>query len=416
MIINGASRSNGAFFSRHLMRADHNERVSLVEMRGLASAEDVREAFRELKQRAEGTACKNYFYHANLNTREDEVLTPEQWAQAVNVLERELQLEGQPRFIIEHEKEGRTHQHVIWGRVDAETMTTIHDGHNYRRHEIAAREIEAAFDLSPVESTLTRDKETTPRPERGPQDWESFRAQESKIDPKAMKAELTELWQHSDTGPAFAAALEERGYILARGDRRDFCIIDQAGDEHSLGRRISGVKATEIRARMADVDAEALPSVAEGREMARQRQEEPQDSGDAPQPSSAPVDPFAAVLVETVSEATSSPLPTPQAQPSPTPGRDAFDQVMAETVQEERHAAPVSDEGGGRFERFRAWLGGMREYVADLSHQARDYWGSYFQRDEPEAGLQTPPGNVVTSPELDAQRAHQQQYGMEPGR
>ena len=34
VIINGASRSNGAFFARHLLRADQNERVTVMEMRG----------------------------------------------------------------------------------------------------------------------------------------------------------------------------------------------------------------------------------------------------------------------------------------------------------------------------------------------------------------------------------------------
>ena len=122
MIINGASRSNGAFFSRHLMRADQNERVSVVELRGLAYAQDVPGAFREMKELAAGTSCKNYFYHANINTRPDEVLTPEQWAQAVDALERALQLDGQPRVIVEHDKEGRTHRHVVWSRIAVEQV------------------------------------------------------------------------------------------------------------------------------------------------------------------------------------------------------------------------------------------------------------------------------------------------------
>ena len=45
MIINGGSRRNGAFFARHLMRADDNERVTVAEMRGFAHAGNVREAF-----------------------------------------------------------------------------------------------------------------------------------------------------------------------------------------------------------------------------------------------------------------------------------------------------------------------------------------------------------------------------------
>ena len=66
----------------------------------------------------------------------------------------------------------------------------------------------------------------------------------------------------------------DAGYILARGDRRDFCIVDPAGDEHSLGKRLVGARAADVRAYMAEVDRGSLPSVAEARELARARPEE----------------------------------------------------------------------------------------------------------------------------------------------
>jgi hypothetical protein len=276
MIINGGSRRGGAFFARHLTRTDQNERVTIAEIRGLA-ASNVRDAFREMEAVASGTRCLNYFYHANLNPREDERLTPEQWQRAADTLEASLGLTGQPRIVVEHQKEGRTHRHVVWSRIDADSMTAISDSLTYRKHEVAAREIEQACGHEPVPSVLVKGREIA-RPTRNPQDWESFRGQESKRDPKAVKAEVTALWRAADSGTAFAAALEEQGYILTRGDRRDFCIVDPAGDEHSLARRIDGAKAAEIRARMADVDRESLPSVDEGRELARQRQDATGDS------------------------------------------------------------------------------------------------------------------------------------------
>jgi hypothetical protein len=42
--------------------------------------------------------------------------------------------------------------------------------------------------------------------------------------------------------------LAEHGYMLARGDRRDFVIVDREGGIHSLARRIDGMKAAELRA------------------------------------------------------------------------------------------------------------------------------------------------------------------------
>ena len=377
MIVNGGSRSNGAFFARHLVRADENERVSVTEMRGFTYAQDVPSAFRELADFASGTRCKNHFYHVNINTRADEHLTPEQWQTAVDRVERALHLDGQPRFIVEHQKEGRTHCHVVWSRIDPDTLTAISDSHNYRRHEQVATELEAAFGHQVTERALTRDKETTERPEPNVKDWESFRAAESKIDPKAIKAELTELWRHSDTGPAFAAALAERGYILAKGDRRDYCVIDPAGDEHSLARRISGVKAVEIRSRMADVDREALPSVAEARALARAQQGAP--TGSTPVEA---LSPFEAVQRETVRAEQASRgyverlAEAPELE-TPEPILTDFQAILAQTVRDAaresiRAAQAERDAPGSGFEQFRAWCGVVWSHLASWGETVRE--------------------------------------------
>jgi hypothetical protein len=408
MIINGGSRRAGAFFATHLMRADHNERVTLAEIRGLAAL-NVRDAFREMEAVASGTRCQNYFYHANLNPREGEQLTPEQWQQAADTLENSLGLTGQPRFVVEHEKDGRTHRHVVWSRIDADTMTAISDSLTYRKHEAAAREIEQACGHEPVESVLVQDRQTQ-RPDRNPQDWEAFRGQESKLDPKAIKAQVTALWQASDSGPAFAAALEQHGYILARGDRRDFCFVDAAGDEHSLARRISGVKAAEIRNRMSDIDATVLPSVEEARELARHR---PDDAGDAAPETSLreadngaaqdansipPLDAryreertFAEVLAETIAEAeeerafTNCGDPEPLADQPNTVTSPTFDAVERETISQaisyqSTIIGEAEGQAGGRFARVRAFWDNMREYVAGWREHVHERASHYLAR------------------------------------
>ena len=388
MIINGGSRKNGAFFAKHLMLAEENEHVSVTEMRGFAHAENVPDAFRELKAIASGTQCQNYFYHANINTRQDEVLTPEQWQAAADALENQLHLTGQPRFIVEHEKEGRVHQHIVWGRIDPDTMTAISDSHNFVKHELTATELEGLFGHQPTERALTREPETE-RPEPNVKDWESFRAAESKIVPKAMKAELTGLWQQSDSGQAFAAALEDRGYILSRGDRRDFCVIDAAGDEHSLGRRIADVKAAEIRERMADVDAAALPSVAEGRELARQRlAEAPTEGGTAAMPTEAlPADQEKTEAAPSVLLAGTVPAVEPPAYKPPETEVSHFDAIMAERVKEAEAATAheQAEDSADRFAGIKAWWSNFREYVTDRRDYYRDQWASYFNQVEGEA-------------------------------
>ncbi len=255
MIINGGSRSNGAFFAKHLMKTEDNERVTIVEMKGLYG-DTLDEGFREMRLLAAGGQIKNPFYHVNINPREDEHLTPEQWDVAVDTLEQNLGLTDHARFQVEHEKEGRVHRHIVWSRIDPETMTAVSDSFNYPIHTQTARELEQTFNLPPVQLPDPPERDRF-------KNWETFRAQDSGIDPKAMKAEITALWQQSDGGRAFSAAIEEKGYLLAKGDRRDFVLVDQEGDIHSLARRIEGAKAADIRAKMTDLDRDSLMTAQE---------------------------------------------------------------------------------------------------------------------------------------------------------
>jgi hypothetical protein len=103
------------------------------------------------------------------------------------------------------------------------------------------------------------------RPKRRPKNWETFRGRQSGIDPAEVTRQVTQLWHQADSGKAFAASLVEHDYQLCRGDRRDFCIVDGAGELHSLARRIEGVKAAEICARLADLDRESLPAAADAK-------------------------------------------------------------------------------------------------------------------------------------------------------
>jgi len=266
VVIMGAPAGNVSFWSNHLLRADHNEHVEVHEISGLL-AENLPDALREMEVLASVSRSRgNFMYQANINPHPDVHFSPDQWKEAVDTLEKNLGLEGHQRVVIEHIKNGRQHYHVVWNRVDADTLRVADMGGNYRTHEKTARELEQRFDLTPTPSPT---KVNSPERKSAQELWEIRAAERSGIEPAKLKAEITDLWRSSDSGQAFAAALEDRGYVLAKGDRRDFCIIDQAGDAHSLARRLDGVNAKEVRAHMGDVDREALPSVAHGRETQR---------------------------------------------------------------------------------------------------------------------------------------------------
>lgn len=259
MIIKGNPAGSVGYWSDHLLRDDTNEKAEVKEITGL-TAEDLPGALREMQAVASGSRSHgNFMYQANINPLAHEHLTPAQWMEAVNTLEKNLGLEGHQRVVVEHVKEGRQHYHVVWNRVDVDTMRVADMGGNYRTHEATARELEVKFELTPTPTRPAAERQASPEL------WEMRAAARSGIDPAAMKAELTDLWKSSDNGQAFAAALVERGYVLARGDRRDFCVMDSAGTAHSLARRLDGVKAAEVRAFMGDIDRDKLPSVAEAR-------------------------------------------------------------------------------------------------------------------------------------------------------
>jgi hypothetical protein len=112
-------------------------------------------------------------------------------------------------------------------------------------------------------------------------EWQQ--AERSGVSAKARKEAVTALYEQSDTGSAFKAALEEAGYVLAQGDRRDFVIVDRNAAIHSLGRQIRGVKAKDLREFMFDVDRAALPTAEQAKEMQRAAAQERQDQ--QPQPS-----------------------------------------------------------------------------------------------------------------------------------
>ncbi len=288
MVIKGSARGGAASLAQHLQRTDTNERAELRELRGVA-AEDLDGALREMEAVASGARSARHFYHASINTRADEVMTPEQWQQSVDRLERELGLTDQARAVVAHVKEGRAHVHVVWSRIDLETMKAIPDSHNYRRHEIVARELEQEFGHARVQGAhIDRAGE---RPDRTPSHAEMQQAKRSGLDPAAAKTHITEIWNRTDSGKAFAAAIEEQGWILARGDRRDFVVVDQAGEAHSLARRIEGARAKDIRTRMADVDAASLPSIDQAKDIQSGRQQAQAERGSAPQEIPAPAAP-----------------------------------------------------------------------------------------------------------------------------
>jgi hypothetical protein len=269
VVIKGTSCAGANRLAVHLTRTDTNERAEVKEIRGV-TAEDLRGALLEMEAVAAGTRSTKPFYHGSINTRAEERLTDEQRLTAIDRLEAALGLAGQARVVVVHEKEGREHCHIVWSRIDLERMAAISDSHNYRKHEEVARALEREFGHERVQGAHV-EREGRERPERTPSHAEMLQAERTGLTPQAVKAQITELWRNSETGQDFAVALWNAGYVLARGDRRDYVIIDPKGGTHSLARRVDGARVKDIRERLADLDSGRLHSITDAKEILRAR-------------------------------------------------------------------------------------------------------------------------------------------------
>lgn len=283
MIAKGNLHAHGRTLAKYLLASKDGEHAELMELRGFA-ADNLRDAFLDVQIQAEATRATKPFFHAYVRLPAGEELTREQWHEIADRIEQRLGFEGQPRAVAVHHKEADgVHIHVAWSRIDLETMKAIDPGLYKNKLKELCRELEKEYGLTEVRN----ERDPADKTKSAARD-EFEQARRLGTDLKAIRADIRESWDSADSGKAFAAALDERGLVLARGDRRDFVVVDHAGGEHALGKRITGATAAETRARLADLDRAALPSVDEAKEQqavrARARAERDAEPGPAPQP------------------------------------------------------------------------------------------------------------------------------------
>lgn len=257
MILNGSQRSGGRDLAAHLSNMVDNDHVDLHEVRGF-TAETMRGAFREAEAIAKGTQCQQYLFSLSLNPPETEQVGTETFEAAVSAAEERLGLTGQPRIIVFHEKNGRRHAHAVWSRIDVQKMKAVELPY------FKSRLTELSKDLF-LEHHWRLPDGLRDHGKRDPRNYDLAEWQQAKragTHPREVKRTFQEAWQASDTGTAFAHALEEKGYFLARGDRRGFVALDIQGEVYAIP-KWTGVKTKDVRTKLGD--AKKLRSVDETR-------------------------------------------------------------------------------------------------------------------------------------------------------
>lgn len=253
MILKGSQRAGGANLAAHLMRTDDNEHVELHQVRGFAS-NTLKEAFKETEAISRGTRCKQYLFSLSFSPPEGERVPVPVFMGAIDRAEERLGLQGQPRAIVFHEKEGRRHAHCVWSRIDAETMTAKQLSFYKTKLKSLSRDLY-------LENGWKMPRGLANAAERNPTNFTLAEWQQAKrqnIDPRWLKSTLQTCWKSADGRQAFEHALQEHGFFLARGDRRGYVVLDHSGEVYSLTRML-GVKTRDLAGRLGS--AEALNSV-----------------------------------------------------------------------------------------------------------------------------------------------------------
>lgn len=255
MILKAKERGDGGQLARYLLAMRDNEHVELHDVRGFVS-DDLRGAFSEADAIASGTRCKNHLFSMSLNPPEGAKVSVEAFERAIGEIEKKLGLENQPRAIVFHEKNGRRHAHAVWSRIDAQRMRAINMPHYKAKLRDVSRKLylEHGWDMPRgLQDRSLRDPLNFTREE-----WQQ--AKRAGLDPREIKAVFQQCWETSDNKASFERALKERGFWLAKGDKRGFVAIDYRGEVYSLS-RYAGVKTKDIEARLGD--RERLRSVDE---------------------------------------------------------------------------------------------------------------------------------------------------------
>lgn len=302
MIAKGASRSGPRQLAVYLMRVerwDTGEPAELLDLRspwaaGIDgddrhhTADQLIEAFRDWQTLVEGTKQgRDGLYHAEINPEAHYArnMTPDQWRRAADILAEELGLADQPRALVLHAgTDDRPHLHVVWQRTDVDSMKVISDGYNYVAHERASQRMELEFGHEFIPGKhAKRDRkkqEEFPR-QKLTQDEDQFQKRTG-LSKEQRIEQITALRAAADNGPAFKTALEDAGYILAKGDR-GYVVVDQKGGHSVLSRNV-GLKNKEIEAFMAGVELDKLPTVEEAKTIQSDRRRTVSKSNGQPAP------------------------------------------------------------------------------------------------------------------------------------
>ncbi len=263
MIIQGKTHPKASVLSNYLSKTGQNEKAELKEVYGTV-ANDIKGALFEMELIASGTRCKNHLYHVSINPRESENITPEQWIRAIDLLAKNLRLDGHQRVVVEHIKEGRQHMHVVWSRIDIETMTAVRLSQNYRLHELTERQLEKEFGHAKVQGVHVNREGN--RPVKALFNGHIERLKRLGIDILKIRQDTINQYPQLKEIYTLKRIFKKYDLILCNHDKNEFVLIDLIGNQHKPIKLIKGINEKELQSILKKIERDDLHSIKNAKE------------------------------------------------------------------------------------------------------------------------------------------------------
>ena len=200
MIPKASQRGGGQDLATHLLNEFDNEYVEVAQVNG-AVAGDLHGAFGEWEAVATGfTKCRNYLYSLSVNPDLGQgQLTREQYLDYVNRVETKLGLEGQPRAVVFHIKDGREHCHAVWSRIDARAGKAIHLAFDHEKLMMVTREFARDHGLALPDGYRREPGNERDGKKKSLSLYEKVQERATGLSKEERMVTVTQAWQQSDS-------------------------------------------------------------------------------------------------------------------------------------------------------------------------------------------------------------------------
>lgn len=240
----------------HLLKRE-NDQVIIQEVRGSA-APTVRDTLQDMQRMTGLTKGNTGLFHVAINPHVDKAgtMSPDQWQACLNAIEKEFELSDQPRILVQHVKEGRTHVHAVWQLTDVDSCTLKRVSHYKTRCQEIGRKLERDLNHELTNRNVSRNTFDRHEQQKAKRNGEKVQERRDSLRDDFSRAESFSDWQQR---------LQGKGYRLAQGERAALILVNEKGDVFGLTREL-GIKLKEAETFIGSNQIKQLPTLAQLKE------------------------------------------------------------------------------------------------------------------------------------------------------